>query len=288
MKDRSRPTRRLLIRKLKSDFMVALTVLATVLALVPLFLVLGYLISKGASSLNWNFFTRMPAPVGQSGGGMANAIVGTFELVLAAIVMGVPVGIGAGIYLAENPAKWLTPGVRFAADIMMGVPSIVIGIFVYAVVVKPVGGFSTFAGAVALAIIMVPLVTRTTEEMILLVPAELREAALALGVPRWRTTLSVVARAATSGIATGIILAIARVAGETAPLLFTAFGNRFWSTALTQPIASLTVQVYTYAISPFADWQRQAWAGAVVLTAIVLALEIGVRWIMRDSARVAR
>jgi phosphate transport system permease protein len=280
--------RRHFLRKLKSDFMVALTVLATVLALVPLFLVLAYLLSEGSSSVNWNFFTRMPAPVGQPGGGMANAIVGTFELVAAAIVMGVPVGIGAGIFVAENSARWLARAVRFAASIMVGIPSIVIGIFVYAVVVEPVGGFSTLAGAAALAIIMVPLVTRTTEEMILLVPVELREAALALGVPRWRTTLSVVARAAASGIATGVILAIARVAGETAPLLFTAFGNRFWSTSLTQPIASLTVQVYTYAIAPFADWQRQAWAGALVLTAIVFALEIGVRWITRGSARVAR
>jgi len=268
--------------------MVGLTVLATVVALVPLFLVLGYLLSKGASSVNWNFFTKMPTPVGQPGGGMANAIVGTFEMVGVAIVMGVPVGIGAGIYIAENPTKWLARAVRFAADSMMGIPSIVIGIFVYSVVVEPAGGFSTFAGAAALAIIMMPLVTRTTEEMILLVPVELREAALALGAAHWRTTLSVVARAAASGIATGIILAVARVAGETAPLLFTAFGNRFWSTALTQPIASLTVQVYTYAISPFADWQRQAWAGALVLTAIVLALEIGIRGITRGSARVAR
>jgi phosphate transport system permease protein len=280
--------RRRFMRKLKSNFMVGLTVMATVLALIPLFLVFGYLLSKGASSVNLNFFTRMPAPVGQPGGGMANAIVGTLELVAVAIVMGVPIGIGAGIYIAENPAKWLARAVRFAADIMMGIPSIVIGIFVYAVMVKPVSSFSTLAGAAALAIIMLPLVTRTTEEMILLVPAELREAALALGVPRWRTTLSVVTRAAASGIATGIILAIARIAGETAPLLFTAFGNRFWSTALTQPIASLTVQVYTYAISPFADWQRQAWAGALVLTAIVLALEVGVRWITRGSARIAR
>jgi len=280
--------RRRLLRKLKSNFMVGLTVLATVLALVPLFLVLGYLLSKGASSVNWNFFTRMPAPVGQPGGGMANAIIGTFELVAVAIMMGVPVGIGAGIYIAENPAGWLARAARFAADIMMGIPSIVIGIFVYAVVVAPANGFSTLAGATALAIIMAPLVTRTTEEMILLVPAELREAALALGVPRWRTTLSVVARAAASGIATGVILAIARIAGETAPLLFTAFGNRFWSTALTQPIASLTVQVYTYAISPFADWQRQAWAGALVLTAIVLVLEVSVRWITRGPARVVR
>jgi phosphate transport system permease protein len=281
-------SRRRFLRKLKSNFMVGLTVLATVVALVPLFLVLGYLLSKGATSVNWNFFTRMPAPVGQAGGGMANAIVGTLELVAVAIVMGVPIGVGAGIYVADNRAGWLAWAVRFAADIMMGIPSIVIGIFVYAVVVEPAGEFSTLAGATALAIIMLPLVTRTTEEMILLVPAELREAALALGVRRWRTTLSVVVRAAAGGIATGIILAIARVAGETAPLLFTAFGNRFWSTALTQPIASLTVQVYTYAISPFADWQRQAWAGALVLTAIVLALEVGVRWVTRASARGVR
>jgi phosphate transport system permease protein len=281
-------TRRHLLRKFKSNLMVALKVLATVVALVPLFLVLGYLLSKGASSVSWNFFTRMPAPVGQRGGGMANAIVGTFELVGVAFVIGVPVGIGAGIYVAENPARWLTRAVRFAAGSMMGLPSIVVGIFVYAVIVEPAGGFSTLAGAIALAIIMMPLVTRTTEEMIRLVPAELREAALALGVAHWRTTLSVVVPAAASGIATGIILAIARVSGETAPLLFTAFGNRFWSTALTQPIASLTVQVYTYAISPFADWQRQAWAGALVLTAIVLALEIGVRSLTRGSAHVAR
>jgi len=275
-------------RKLKSNCMVGLTVLATVIALVPLFLVLGYLVSKGASSLNWDFFTKMPAPVGQTGGGMANAIVGTFELVGIAALMGIPIGVGAGIYLVENRGRWLAQLIRFAADVMMGVPSIVIGIFGYAVLVRPLGGFSTLAGAVTLAIIMIPLVTRTAEEMILLVPHELREAALALGVPRWRTTVSVIVRAAASGIATGVILAIARVAGETAPLLFTAFGNRFWSTSLTQPISSLTVQVYTYAISPFADWQRQAWAGALVLTAIVLALELGVRWVMRGSVRVAR
>jgi phosphate transport system permease protein len=275
-------------RKIKSNLMVGVTVAATVIALVPLFLVLGYLLAKGASSLNWDFFTKMPTPVGQSGGGMANAIAGTFELVGLAGLMGIPLGVGAGIYLVENRGRWLAQLIRFAADVMMGVPSIVIGIFGYAVLVRPAGGFSTLAGAVALAIIMIPLVTRTAEEMILLVPHELREAALALGVPRWRTTLSVIVRAAASGIATGVILAIARVAGETAPLLFTAFGNRFWSTSLTEPISSLTVQVYTYAISPFADWQRQAWAGALVLTGIVLALEIGVRWVTRGNVRVAR
>lgn len=275
-------------RNIKSKFMVALTVAATVIALIPLFLVLGYLLTKGAASVNWDFFTKMPTPVGQAGGGMANAIIGTFELVGIAILIGVPIGVGAGIYLAENRGGQLAQVIRFAADVMMGIPSIVIGIFVYAIFVKPFYGFSTLSGAIALAIIMIPLVTRTAEEMILLVPHELREAALALGVPRWRTTISVVVRTAISGIATGVILAVARVAGETAPLLFTAFGNRFWSTSLFEPISSLTVQVYTYAISPFKDWQRQAWAGALVLTAIVLAMELGVRWVTRGSARVAR
>lgn len=268
--------------------MVGVTIAATIIALVPLFLVLGYLLTKGASSLNWNFFIKMPAPVGQMGGGMANAIVGTFELIGLASLIGIPVGVAAGIYLAENHNRSLPQTIRFAADVMMGVPSIVIGIFVYTIVVRPMGGFSAFSGAVALALIMIPLVTRTAEEMILLVPHELREAALALGVPRWRTTLSVVARSAANGIATGVILAIARVAGETAPLLFTAFGNRFWSVALREPIESLTVQVYTYAISPFADWQRQAWAGALVLTMIVLALELGVRWTTRQKTTAVR
>jgi phosphate transport system permease protein len=275
-------------RKAKSDLMMAVTVLATVIALLPLFIILAYLVTKGASSLNLAFFTHMPAPVGENGGGMANAIVGTLELIGLASLMGVPLGIGAGLYLAAHSGSRFADAARFGADVMMGVPSIVVGIFAYAVVVRPMGGFSTLAGAVALAVIMMPLVTRTTEEMLLLVPQELREAALALGVPDWRTTLWVVARTAAGGIATGVILAVARIAGETAPLLFTAFGNRFWSTSLTSPIASLTVQVYTYAISPFPDWQRQAWAGALVLTTIVLALELGVRWLTRGSAHVAR
>ncbi|HVA83543.1 MAG TPA: phosphate ABC transporter permease PstA [Candidatus Binataceae bacterium] len=281
-------SRRTTWRKAKSDVMMGVAVLATVITLLPLFIILTYLVLKGASSLNLAFFTHMPAPVGEKGGGMANAIVGTLELIGLASLMGVPVGIGSGLYLAAHHGSRFASAARFGADVMMGVPSIVVGIFAYAVVVRPMGGFSTLAGAVALAVIMIPLVTRTTEEMLLLVPHELREAALALGVPGWRTTLWVVARTAASGIATGAILAIARIAGETAPLLFTAFGNRFWATSLTSPIASLTVQVYTYAISPFPDWQRQAWAGALVLTTIVLALELGVRWMTRGSARVAR
>ncbi|MGO9606037.1 MAG: phosphate ABC transporter permease PstA [Candidatus Binataceae bacterium] len=276
------------LRKAKSDLMMTITVAATIVTLIPLFLVLGYLLFKGASSLNWAFFTHMPAPVGEKGGGMANAIIGTFEVVGIACLIGVPIGIGSGLFLAERRGTPLADAVRFSADVMMGVPSIVIGIFAYAVLVRPLGGFSTLAGSVALAVIMIPLVTRTTEEMILLVPHELREASLALGVPQWRTSLSVIVRTALSGIATGVILAVARVAGETAPLLFTAFGNRFWSTSLTQPIATLTVQVYTYAISPFPDWQRQAWAGALVLTGIVLALELGVRWVTGGALKTAR
>jgi len=243
---------------------------------------------KGASSLNLDFFVHLPKPVGQSGGGMANAILGTLQIVGIACLAGVPIGIGAGLYLAEHRGSQLANAVRFAADVMMGVPSIVVGIFAYAVVVRPMGGFSALAGAFALGVIMVPLVTRTTEEMVLLVPHEMREASLALGIPRWRTSISVIVRTALSGIATGVILAIARVAGETAPLLFTAFGNRFWATSLRQPVATLTVQVYTYAISPFQDWQRQAWAGALVLTGLVLALELGVRWVTGGAARAPR
>jgi phosphate transport system permease protein len=276
------------LRKIKSDAMMAITVLATIITLIPLFIILGYLLYKGASSVNWAFFTHMPTPVGEKGGGMANAIVGTFEVVGMACLIGVPIGIAAGLFLAENRSSHFGQWVRFAADVTMGIPSIVMGIFAYAVVVRPMGGFSALAGAAALAVLIIPLVTRTTEEMIVLVPHELREASLALGVPQWRTSLSVIVRSAMSGIATGIILSIARVAGETAPLLFTSFGNRFWSTSATEPIATLTVQVYTYAISPFQDWQRQAWAGALVLTGIVLALELGVRWITGGTARTAR
>jgi phosphate transport system permease protein len=277
-----------LYRRLKSDFMMGVTVVATAIALAPLFLITAYLLIKGAASLNLAFFTHLPRPVGESGGGMVNAIVGTLEIVGMASLIGVPIGVAAGLYLAEHRGRPLAGSVRFSADVMMGVPSIVIGIFAYVVVVRPMGGFSAIAGAFALAVIMIPLVTRTTEEMLLLVPHELREASLALGVPQWRTSLSVIVRTAISGIGTGIILAIARVAGETAPLLFTAFGNRFWATSLRQPTATLTVQVYTYAISPFQDWQRQAWAGALALTGIVLALELGVRWIAGGAAKAPR
>ncbi|MGD0075201.1 MAG: phosphate ABC transporter permease PstA [Candidatus Binataceae bacterium] len=275
-------------RRWKNALMMGGTVGATVITLAPLFLILGYLISKGFSSLNLAFFVNMPKPVGEAGGGMANAIVGTLELIAIASLIGVPIGIGAGLYLAEHGRQGIAPAARFAADVLTGIPSIVMGVFAYVVVVRPMGGFSALAGGVALAIIMIPLVARTTEEIVALVPRELREATLALGVSHWRTTLSVVLPTALGGILTGVILAVARVAGETAPLLFTAFGNRFWSTAIGQPIASLTVQVYTYAISPFDDWQRQAWAGALVLTAIVLALEFAVRWVARSRVHIPR
>jgi phosphate transport system permease protein len=270
-------------RKVKSDFMMAVTVIATIITLVPLFLILGYLLTKGASSLNLAFFTHLPTPVGVTGGGMANAIVGTLEVVALASLIGVPIGIAAGLYLAEfgKQDRLFGTAVRYAADVLTGTPSIVVGIFAYAVVVRPMRGFSALAGGVALAFIMLPVVTRTTEEIVALVPREIRESALALGITRWRATLSIVVRTAAGGIATGVILAIARIVGETAPLLFTAFGNHFWSTGLSSPVATLPVQVYTYAISPFADWHRQAWAGALVLTLLVVGLELGVRALAR-------
>jgi phosphate transport system permease protein len=278
-----------LVRRIKNNVMMGLTVTATLLTLLPLFLVLGFLVVKGAASVNLAFFTHLPTPVGVNGGGMANAIVGTLELVAIACAIGIPIGIGAGLYLGEYGQRQSAGTlVRFVADVLTGMPSIIVGILAYTVIVRPMRGFSALAGGFALGIMMIPMLTRTTEEMVLLVPRELREAALALGIPRWRTTLSIVARTAIAGIVTGIVLAIARVAGETAPLLFTAFGNRFWSNGLTQPVASLTVQVYTYAISPFPDWQRQAWAGALVLTSLVLALEIGVRWLARSQRAVQR
>jgi len=250
-------------------------------ALVPLFLILGHLLIRGMTALDLNFFTQLPKPVGEPGGGMANAIVGTLILIALACVLGLPVGILAGMYLAEYGEHKLGWTIRFAADVLNGVPSIVIGIFAYTLVVVPMKGFSAYAGGLALGVMMIPVVTRTTEEIVRLVPHSLREASLALGVPVWRTTLKVVMRTARAGIVTGVLLAIARIAGETAPLLFTAFGNRFWHQSLAQPIASLTVQIYTYAISPFEDWQRQAWGGAVVLIGLVLLSSLAVRLLVR-------
>jgi phosphate transport system permease protein len=257
-----------------SHLVVILCGLAVALALVPLALVLFYVVSQGVSSLNVDFFTQMPKPVGEPGGGMANAIVGSLVVVALGAVMAVPIGIISGIYASEYAGTRLAAAVRFAADTLNGVPSIVIGVFVYGIAVLPFQHFSAAAGGVALGIMMIPLIMRTTEELLLLVPGALKEGALALGATRGRAVLTVVLPAALPGIMTGILLALARIAGETAPLIFTAFNNRFFSTDVTQPISTLTVQVFTYAISPYQDWHRQAWAGALVLVGIVVVCSL--------------
>jgi phosphate transport system permease protein len=247
---------------------------SVILALIPLALILFYVVGHGAASLNWSFFTAMPKPVGETGGGMANAIVGTLILVGLAATFAVPVGIACGVYLSEFGGSKLASAVRFAADVLNGVPSIVIGIFAYGVAVLPFRRFSALAGGLALGIMMLPIIVRTTEELLRLVPSSLREGALALGASRARATFTVVVPAAAPGILTGVLVALARVAGETAPLLFTAFNNQFWSTDLRQPISSLTVQLFAYAVSPYDDWHRQAWAGAFVLVAVVLVISL--------------
>jgi phosphate transport system permease protein len=262
--------------------MIGLTYLAAILATLPLVLILGHLIMKGASSLSLSFFTHMPGPVGEPGGGMANAIVGTLVLIGIASVIGLPIGIGAGLYLAEKKSTPLATTVRFLSDVLNGLPSIVIGIAAWEFLVRPIGHFSALAGGVALGSMMIPLVTRTTEEMLLVVPTSLREAALALGYPRWRTSISVVLRTALAGIVTGALVAVARIAGETAPLLFTAFGNQFWSTSIRQPIAALPLQIFTYAINAYDEWHRQAWAGALVLISIVLIISLAARFATRS------
>jgi phosphate transport system permease protein len=251
-------------------FITALSVLATVIVIIPLIAILFYLIYKGASSLNLAFFTHIPAPVGESGGGMANSIVGSGIILGLASLMGIPVGIAAGVYLAEfGRGSAFATAVRFTADVLNGVPSIVMGIAVFSLLVQG-RHFSAFAGGVALAVMMVPTITRTTEEMLATVPHAIREAALGLGVPKWRTAISVSLRTASPGIITGCMLAFARVAGETAPLLFTAFGNQFWSYKLSEPIAALPLQIYVYAISPYDEWHRLAWAGSLVLIVMIM------------------
>ncbi|MHB1126378.1 MAG: phosphate ABC transporter permease PstA [Bacillota bacterium] len=269
-------------RRVNNVFMLALSIIATIAALIPLFSIILYVGTKGLASLNLEFLTQLPKPVGEPGGGMANAIVGTVTLVTLATLIGVPMGVMAGIYLAEFGRGRFAWFVRFTCDVLTGVPSIVIGIFVYALIVLNMGGFSAIAGGISLAIIMIPLVTRTTEEMIRLVPMSLREASLALGASQARTTFSIVLRSASGGIVTGIMLAIARAAGETAPLLFTALNNRFWQRGLDQPIASLPVQIFTYAISPFEEWHNQAWAGALVLMMMILFSSIVARYFVRN------
>ena len=257
--------------------MSALTALAALGAILPLLLVFGFLVYQGVSALNVDFFTRLPKPVGEPGGGMANAIVGSLILVALAACLGLPLGILGGVYLAESRDRRLPWLIRFVADVLNGVPSIVIGIFAYTLVVLPMRRFSALAGGFALAVIMLPIVLRTTEEMLRLVPASLREAALALGLAEWRVILRVVLPTARAGIITGVMVAIARVAGETAPLLFTAFGNRFWHQGLDQPIAALPLQIFAYAIAPYDDWHRQAWAGALVLILLVFLVSLAAR-----------
>jgi phosphate transport system permease protein len=255
-------------------------VVSTVLVITPLVAIFGYLIFKGASSLNWAFFTKIPAPVGESGGGMANAIVGSAMLLGIGSVIGVPVGISAGIFLAEfGRGTKLANLVRFTADVLNGVPSIVMGIAIYALIVLPQGHFSAFAGGVALGIMMIPTITRTTEEMLLMVPHSIREAALGLGVPNWRSVLSITLKTALPGVITGCMLAFARVAGETAPLLFTVLGNQFWSTNLNQPIAALPLQIYVYSQSAYDEWHRLAWAGALVLIVLIVVAVSLVRFV---------
>jgi phosphate transport system permease protein len=270
-----RPSRTETILRLRrsatNHLVTVLAVLSTAVVLVPLVAILGYLIYKGASSLNLAFFTHVPAPVGQAGGGMANAIAGSGVILAIASGLGVPLGIAAGVYLAEYGRGTLFGGlVRFTADVLNGVPSIVMGIAAYGLIVLKQHHFSALAGGIALAIMMVPTITRTTEEMLATVPHALREAALGLGIPKWRTILSVSLRTATPGIITGCMLAFARVAGETAPLLFTAFGNQFWSFNVNQPIAALPLQIFVYAVSPYDEWHRLAWAGALVLIILIM------------------
>lgn len=262
-----------------------LCVLGTVLALIPLASVLYYVVVRGIGAINLDFFTELPKPVGETGGGMGNAVLGTLKLVGLACLFGIPPGIFAGVYLAEFGHSKLASVVRFAADVMSGVPSITVGLFVYSLVVVTTKHFSALAGGIALAILMLPMVTRTTEELLRLVPESLREAALGLGVPKWRATLRVMLRTALPGIAVGIMLSVARVAGETAPLLFTAFNNRFWSSGVDQPTASLSVNIYTNAVSPYEDWHRQAWAAALVLLLTVLVLNISARFLVRHRVR---
>jgi phosphate transport system permease protein len=275
-------------RKMISRLAEIFCAFSVVLALVPLVLILFYVVKEGFSSLNFAFFTHMPKPVGEKGGGMANAIVGTLILVGLAALFAVPIGCMTGIFLSEYPGGRFAGVVRFSADVLNGVPSIVIGIFAYGLVVLPVKRFSAIAGGVALGILMLPIIVRTTEELLRLVPGGLREGALALGATRSRAVFSVILPAALPGILTGILVALARVAGETAPLLFTAFNNTFFSTNVAQPIASLTVQVYTYANSAFDDWHRQAWAGAFLLVMIILTLSIVARLAVRRLERMNR
>jgi phosphate transport system permease protein len=273
-------------RKVINAAMYAVLILAAAIAIAPLFSVFGYVIAQGFPALNASFFTELPKPVGEIGGGMANALLGTLTLVGIASLVGIPWGIAVGLYLSEYGTKSrLSDVVRFSADMLASIPSIIVGLFVYAIVVLPMKRFSALAGGLALGLLMIPTVARTSEELLKMVPVHIREAGLALGLPRWKVILWIVLKGSRGPITTGIMLSIARVAGETAPLLFTAFNNRFWQKGLDQPISSLPVQIYTYAISPYDDWHRQAWAGAFMLVAVVFAMNLLTRAVISPGAR---
>jgi phosphate transport system permease protein len=271
-------------RKIKSAAASAVAFISAVLAIAPLGLVFFHLLVNGITSVNWDFFTKLPVPVGEIGGGMANAIVGSLELLAFASMIGIPIGVLGGVYLAEYGSARINSILRFLADVLNGIPSITWGVVVYGLIVLRFKSFSAYAGGLALGLIMIPLILRTTEEVVLLVPNGYREAALALGVSRWKTIVHIVMKTASKGIITGILLALARVGGETAPLLFTAFGNRFWNHNLSEPIAALPLQIFTYAISPYDDWHRQAWAGALVLVTGIFCVNVMVRILTRGRA----
>jgi len=270
----------LIWRKSLNVVMLTLTGVCAFAVVSVLFLILGYFVIHGGSSLNWDFFTKLPKPVGETGGGMANAILGSLKLLLLAALMGLPVGLMAGVYLAEFGGKTFSFVIRYTTDLLNGVPSIVIGLFAYSIAVLPVKHFSTVAGGFALGIMVIPITVRATEEFLHAVPGSLREGAMALGASKWRTIATVVLPAASGGIITGMLLSLARVAGETAPLLFTAFGNRFWSPGWSQPTAALPEMIYRYAIAPYEDWNRQAWAAGLVLLGLVLLANLGCRYVL--------
>jgi phosphate transport system permease protein len=271
------------LRKLKNGGMTLLMAGSALAVLIPLLLIFIHIFKMGFSSLSIDFFLQIPKPTGESGGGMANGMLGSGVLIFLASALGIPVGVFGAIYLAEYGGSKVSTCIRFAADVLSGIPSIITGMIAYTLLVAPFKGFSALAGAVALALIMIPIVLRTTEEQLKLVPTTLREAALALGVPLWRTTLKVTLRSAMKGVMTGVLLAIARIAGETAPLLFTALGNQFWSRKLTEPIAAMPLQIFSFAISPYDDWHRLAWAGALVLVTVMFGLSLTARWFGRGG-----
>lgn len=273
------------LRKAKNLLMTALMVAATLTVLVPLVFIFVHIVKMGLSSVNLDFFTQIPKPTGETGGGMANGMAGSMVMIAMASVIGIPIGIFGAIYLAEYGGSRISTVIRFAADVLSGIPSIITGMVAYTLLVVPMKGFSALAGAVALAMIMIPIVLRTTEEQLKMVPGTLREASLALGVPLWRTSLKVTLRSAMTGVMTGILLSVARVAGETAPLLFTALGNQFWSRKLTEPMAAMPLQIFNFAISPYEDWHRLAWAGALVLVTVMFSLSLAARYFGRSRQK---